>query len=135
MKNRIAIVLSTALAAGSAFAQTTPAEHAQHHPEGQAASAPAASMPMMAEHMKKMQDQMRKIHEAKSPVERKRLMDEHMKAMQQGMSMMGGMSGMSGTSPVGPGQRMQMMEQRMDMMQKMMEQMMQHEAATPEAGK
>lgn len=136
MKNRIAIVLSTALAAaGTVFAQTTPAEHAQHHPEGQAASAPAASMPMMAEHMKMMQEQMRKIHEAKNPTQRKRLIDEHMKAMQQGMSMMSGMGGMGGASPAEPGQRMQMMEQRMDMMQKMMEQMMQHEAAAPETGK
>lgn len=131
MKNRIAIVLSSALAAGAVFAQTTPAEHAQHHPEGQAASAPAASMPMMAERMKNMQEQMRKIDETKSPAERKRLMDEHMKAMQQGMSMMSIMGGMGGASPVKPGQRMQMPEQRMDMM----EQMMQHGAAVPVAGK
>ena len=96
MKNRIAIVLSSALAAGAVFAQTTPAEHAQHHPEGQAASAPAASMPMMAERMKNMQEQMRKIDETKSPAERKRLMDEHMKAMQQGMSMMSIMGAWAG---------------------------------------
>ncbi len=86
----------------------------------------AAAMPMMGEHMQKMQKQMQQIHASKDPAERKRLMDEHMKSMQGTMPMMSGMGARAGADP---SQRMQMMEMRMDMMHKMMEQMLQHDAA------
>jgi periplasmic protein CpxP/Spy len=115
MKTQIATLLFSALVAGAPFAAAP-------------ASGPGGgtqSMPMMNEHMQKMQKQMQQIHAAKDPAERKRLMEEHMKSMQGMMPMMSGM----GASPNSdPNQRMQMMEMRMDMMHKMMEQMLQHDA-------
>lgn len=102
-----------------------------------AASASAApSMPMLDEHMSRMQEQMRQIQSTRDPAARRRLMEEHHKSMERGMQMMSGMSGGRGMSPggqAGPAQdssqRMQMMEMRMEMMHKMMEQMLQHEGA------
>jgi len=104
-----------------------------HHPEKQAQgkSMPKAGqkgmsggmMESMPAHMKKMMQQMQKIHKTRDPDKRDLLLEEHMQTMHEGMEMMQGMGGgmMGGDMPG----RMDMMEQRMDMMQMMMDQMMQ----------
>ena len=135
-------------------------DHSAHHPDAdQQQAAPArddkaAGMAMgkMRDNMKKMEEQMEKIHAATDPAERRKLMKEHMQSMQEGMKMMGRMGGgMKGGDMMakakkdqaetmmdagdGMGMCMMMMkkhksvESRMDMMQMMMEQMMEHEAA------
>jgi len=135
-------------------------DHSAHHPDAdQQQAAPArddkaAGMAMgkMRDNMKKMEEQMEKIHAATDPAERRKLMKEHMQSMQEGMKMMGRMGGgMKGGDMMakakkdqaetmmdagdGMGMCMMMMkkhksvESRMDMMQMMMEQMTEHEAA------
>ena len=138
-------------------------DHSAHHPDAdqqQAAPAPdekAAGMAMgkMRENMKKMQEQMQKIHATTDPAERRKLMKEHMQSMQEGMKMMGRMGGgMKGGDMMAKAKKDQggsmmedgggdkggmmggmmmkkhkKMEDRMDMMQMMMEQMIEHEKA------
>ena len=96
---------------------------------------PSAASMGTAEHMAKMDMQMkamREMHEkmmnARTPDERNKLMADHMKTMQDGMAMMGSMSGagmgdmksMQGNM----GAHQQMMTKRMEMMQSMMQMMM-----------
>lgn len=116
----------------TAFAQTSAAEHAAHHPASapapsKSASAPAAAagMAMMDTHMQRMREMRDKMMAARSPEERRTLMAEHMRLMREGMSMMGGMS--AKTAPKGQADmasRHAQMEKRMEMMQSMMEMMM-----------
>ncbi len=102
-------------------------------------SASAAGMGS-AEHMAKMDMQMKTMHEmhikmmnAKTPGERQALMADHMKAMQSGMGMMKDMPGMGGMpgmgSPKGMSPEMaehhKMMMQHMAMMKMMMDMMAQ----------
>jgi hypothetical protein len=92
--------------------------------------------------MKKMQEEMAKIHSTSNSAERQKLLTEHMSTMQETMGAMMNMGGPgTGMMPSGgmmagpsaapapsevPG-RMGMMEQRIGMMQMMMQQMMQHQ--------
>ena len=137
--NKLAI---TVIAASLAFATPAFAEEA-HHPEKAqgAAAAPAVPVKKMQDNVKKMHAQLERIGKAKNDAERQKLMAEHMQTMQENMmaakGMMGdGMMGCSmmkdGMGMMPPGQsadaaptaqRMQQMEKRMDMMQTMMEQM------------
>ncbi|MDO9461243.1 MAG: hypothetical protein Q7N95_14195 [Alphaproteobacteria bacterium] len=102
-------------------------------------SASAAGMGT-AQHMAKMDMQMKTMHEmhikmtnAKTPAERQALMADHMKAMQGGMGVMkdmpgmGGMSGMGGPKGMSPemAERHKMMMQHMTMMKMMMDMMAQ----------
>jgi len=96
--------------------------------------------------MKKMHEQMDKIHASTDPIERQKLMQEHMESMREGMKAIRGMGKKpKGECPedVGDGEdaeksgtmggmmmkKHKMMESRLDAMQKMMEQMLEHEAA------
>ncbi|WP_029001684.1 hypothetical protein [Azohydromonas australica] len=121
------LALAAILAALSlgVHAQTSPEDHAAHHPDR--ASAPAAAAPArrapapaaaasasaagamgmmgqpagMEQHMKAMREMHEKMGKARTPKEREALMAEHMKLMQEGMAMMDGMKGMGGTAPQG----------------------------------
>ena len=142
---RTLLIAITVIALGVTGTATVGTLHAQD----KAAAKPPATMPMdrdmqpMMEHMKKMQADMQRIQQTSDPAERQKLMQEHMKQMHEGMGMMRGMGGgmMGGSAkgpprPMGPDQRMNMMEQRMEMMQTMMEQMMHHQRmSSPPAGK
>lgn len=78
-----------------------------------------ASNGKMQGHMKKMNQQMAKIHSTKDPDKLDKLIADHMQSMHDHMKMMHGMmGGKSGDMS----KRMGMMEQRMDMMQMMVEQ-------------
>ena len=114
-----------------------------------AACSTAPAMPMgntsavgmgTAEHMAKMDMQMKTMHEmhikmmnARTPAERQALMADHMKAMQGGMGMMKDMPGMGGMSAMGGPKGMspemaehhKMMMQHMEMMKMMMSMMAQ----------
>lgn len=146
-KSLFAVLLVTgslALAQGvvAATDQTQPPKEASMAGIG----AGIATMPMHQQ-MKRMQEQMAKIHEATAPEERRKLMKEHTESMQDMMKMMHGMmagQGMMGPrhrgmwSPSGNAQgmmnppcaegadsdRMARMEQRMNMMQMMMDQVL-----------
>ena len=148
----MALVFGTSVA----LAQTTPDEHASHHPAGApppgaAAAQPSApgmgmgpsAMPRMQDNMKKMQDLMAKIHASNDVAERRQLLEQHSKAMQEQMEMMHGMGrgagGMQGASPTDEGMMKKMMmnhqsmQDRMDMMEQMMGQMLQHQDAQQHA--
>ncbi|MFL6581370.1 MAG: hypothetical protein ACJ8G2_11575 [Burkholderiales bacterium] len=135
---------------------------AQSNPAEAIAKDEAARMKMkIHDEMKKMQEQMERIHATTDPLERRKLMEEHMQTMRETMKTMHGigsdMMGKKQGEPMmkegGKGadngmdkerdkggmqmgmmmkKRHQMMEDRMDMMQKMMEQMLEHEAAEQE---
>jgi hypothetical protein len=97
----------------AAFAQTAD-EHSAHHPQGQAAApgtaeqAPEAGAQALDQGIKKLQDLMTRIQQAKDPEQREALLHEHMVAMldqmklirkqaaSMKMAMMGGGMGMMG---------------------------------------
>ena len=100
--------------------------------------------------MKKMQEQIEKIHASRDPKERQKLMKDHMDSMRESMKMMhgmgrkprgapppeeGGEKGMEKAGEMGEmtggmmKKKHKMMEDRLDAMQMMMEQMVEHEAA------
>lgn len=107
--HRLFLAAVMASASLGACAQTTEADHAQHHP-GAAASAPVAVQPAvqppspklvvnpeqmggMDKRMKAMQETRQKMMSAQTPEERQAAMAEHMKAMHGGgmpMMQMGG---------------------------------------------
>ncbi len=132
------IVAAAVLSGGamSAIAQTTPADHTQHHaadttPAAQSAAVPAAGdrTVSMEKQMQTMRVMREKLAAAKTPEERKAVMSEHMKTMQESMAMMDKMkspSGGMGMTPMmeGTHQHHQMMEMRMEMMESMMRMMM-----------
>ena len=105
MKKLFFAAALTALPFMSAF----PAEDTAH--AGKHMKSPAAGMDMDQEQMKKMQENMLRMHEqmhkimdAKSPQEREQLMQAHAKMMQDGMQMMKSMKGghaMMGSDAVG----------------------------------
>ena len=82
----------------------------------------------MMPNMRKMQDQMARIHAARDPRERARLMDEHMKTMQSTLGMMNDGGCMMGEGMMGGGKGT-----GTNMMQMMMDQMMQHQKAMQDA--
>ncbi len=94
----LALAMLIGITAFSASAQT-PAEHAQHHPDGaavpvQAAPAtPEQQMSAMDKQLQLMRDMSRKLADAKTPQERQAVMAEHQKTMQDSMKMMGQMQG------------------------------------------
>lgn len=94
----LALAMLIGITAFSALAQT-PAEHAQHHPDGaavpvQAAPAtPEQQMSAMDKQLQLMRDMSRKLADAKTPQERQAVMAEHQKTMQDSMKMMGQMQG------------------------------------------
>ena len=120
----------------------TPASAVQR----QSSTADNERLEQMQARMKLLQEQMRRIREAKTPTERSKLLREHMRTMfeqMRAMRSMGGgmMSGMMGHGMMGGGmmregmmgggnatatsaERRQWMQDRLDMMQMMMEQMM-----------
>ena len=67
------------------------AEHATHHP-----AAMDNKMSAMQDHMLAMQDTMQKARAATSEAEREKLLAEHMTRMQEQMKMMKDMKGMGG---------------------------------------
>jgi len=131
MRNPPLLVLLAALALGAPYAA------AQTGMDKQTAQ--------MQENVKRMQQQMDQIHEAKDPKERHKLMDEHAETMKENMEMMRGMAGPtmkdtmrehpagasgSGGDPMAgmdPKQQVEFMQRRMDMLQMMMEQIMRHQ--------
>lgn len=125
MKKFLTLTL-TALLLTPALSQADDAHHADAKATTKTAEAPKkandnSAPSMMMENMKKMQDQMAKLHAAKDPKERDQLMQEHMQTMQETMKMMHDSKGMmSGTKRGG---------MHMDMMQAMMDQMMDHQKA------
>ncbi len=113
-------------------AKTAPAKSAKEE------EAAAQHIKPAQETMRKLQDQMGKIRQAKDPGERQKLMQEHMQTMQEGMKHLRGMGGMKmmdmgqekqGGMMMGDGMMKMhdMMKMRMEMMEMMMEQMMQRE--------
>ncbi len=87
----------------------------------------------MQDRMKRMQEQMDRIHKTTDPKERQKLLDEHRQTMMENMKAMRGMGMMHGDAKGGPMKgdptaQAAQMEQRMDMMQMMMEHMMQRES-------
>lgn len=142
MLRSLLVCAVAALAGEMVFAQTTPADHAAHHPQGPEASAKAPAAPAvpsptaksLEDSMKAMQAQMTKIQASKNPAERKALLDQHMQAMHQHFEMMMSVMGKSmGAAESGVKSNSsgamncgQMMGGDMDMMQKMMGQMQQH---------
>ncbi len=132
------VVAAAALFGGaiSAIAQTTPADHTQHHPADTAPATQNAAVPAVGDRMASMEKQMQtmkamreKLAAAKTPEERKTIMAEHMKTLQQSMAMMDMMkppAGGMGMMPMMEGmhQHHQMMEKRMEMMESMMRMMM-----------
>ncbi len=105
----------------------TPASAVQR----QSSTADNERLEQMQARMKLLQEQMRRIREAKTPAERSKLLREHMHTMLEQMramrsmggSMMSGMMG-GGNTTATPAERHQWMQDRLDMMQMMMEQMM-----------
>lgn len=92
-------------------------------------------MSQMQQHMKLMQEQMRKIEAAKDDAEKQKLLAEHWESMQKGMQMMHGMSQSGMMGPMMPGmtseqmaQRQHMMGQYMGMQQMMMQHMWGHQS-------
>lgn len=142
------LLLAAVMASASlgACAQTTEAEHAQHHP-GAAASAPMAVQPAvqppgprpamnpeqtaaMDKHMTAMQETHQKMMSARTPEERQGAMAEHMKLMHDGAMPMMKMGGDAKGMQCGMGNNA-MLEQRMAHMESMMQTMMERLPAAP----
>ena len=129
------VPLAIALAATSALVACNTAPGMPMGAAPAASTATPEHMAKMDAHMKTMQAMHEKMMNAKTPEERSPLMAEHMKTMQDGMAMMdgmsgagmGGMQGMTGNI----GARHQRMEKRMEMMQGMMKMMMDRLPAAP----
>ncbi|SCK20399.1 hypothetical protein VAR608DRAFT_1513 [Variovorax sp. HW608] len=150
MRSVFLFVVAAALSTG-AFAQSSDAEHATHHPSAATAKArkPAAKSTaptpsQMNMQMKAMEEMHAKILAAKTPEERQALMADHMKVMNDGMAMMDQMRkgtpgpGMGGMGMEGMGAMHgdhEMMSRRMDMMEHMMQMMMDRESAPAPATK
>ena len=125
------VPLAIALAATSALVACNTAPGMPMGAAPAASTATPEHMAKMDAHMKTMQAMHEKMMNAKTPEERSPLMAEHMKTMQDGMAMMdgmsgagmGGMKGMQGMTG-DMGARHQRMEKRMEMMQGMMKMMM-----------
>jgi len=132
------VPLAIALAATSALVACNTAPGMPMGAAPAASTATPEHMAKMDAHMKTMQAMHEKMMNAKTPEERSPLMAEHMKTMQEGMAMMdgmsgagmGGMQGMQGMTG-NMGARHQMMEKRMEMMQGMMKMMMDRLPAAP----
>ena len=90
MKNPILFAILTALTLNAPYAAAQTAPKAEGKP---AAMDMDKQTVQMQENIKKMQQQMDRIHQAKDPKERHELMDEHAKTMQENMQMMRGMGG------------------------------------------
>lgn len=93
--------------------------------------ASAGKMAAMDSKMKSMDEMHQEMMAAKTPEEKKALMAEHMKTMQEGMKKMSmkddaGMADMQAKKPMpgNMGEHHQMMEKRMAMMESMMQMMM-----------
>ncbi len=153
MRFMLLLAAAAALSTG-AFAQSSDAEHAAHHPSGAAAqpatpktAAASARKPaaksttptpsQMNVQMKAMEQMHEKMLAAKTPEERQALMADNMKAMRDGMAMMDQMkTGKPGTGMDGMhSDHHEMMSRRMDMMEIMMQMMMDREAASASAAK
>ena len=98
MKANILIAVTILLTgSGLALAAGQSQEHEAHHPEPAGSSAPGApamaggGMPMMQEHMQKMQAQMEEIHKTSDPDKRDKLIQSHMDSMNEMMKKMQGM--------------------------------------------
>jgi hypothetical protein len=149
MRFVLLFAVAAALSTG-AFAQSSDAEHAAHHPSSTTAQpeSPKARKPaaksttptpsQMNVQMKAMEEMHAKILAAKTPEERQALMADHMKVMRDGMAMMGQMrEGKPGSSMGSMGMEAmgamhghhEMMSKRMDMMEHMMQMMMDRESA------
>lgn len=132
------LFLAAVMASASlgACAQTTEAEHAQHHP-GAAASAPVAVQPAvqptapklvinpeqmggMDKRMKAMREMRQKMMSAQTPEERQAAMAEHMKLMHDGGMPMMKMGGEAKDMQCDMGNNA-MLEQRMARMESMMQ--------------
>ena len=132
------VPLAIALAATSALVACNTAPGMPMGAAPAASTATPEHMAKMDAHMKTMQAMHEKMMNAKTPEERSPLMAEHMKTMQDGMAMMdgmsgagmGGMKGMQGMTG-DMGARHQRMEKRMEMMQGMMKMMMDRLPAPP----
>jgi hypothetical protein len=103
MKKLWKVLAACALTSPLGLAAQEPAapasEHEQHVQQEQHAAPPDEvatdehSMAAMHEHMRKMREQMARIHATDNADERQRLMREHMQSMQEHMNMMGAMHG------------------------------------------
>lgn len=111
-----ALLLSTAALSYADGAQIDDAKTAGKTAQMAKKTSDGSASPMMMDNMKKMQDQMAKLHASKDPKERAKLMQDHMQSMQETMKMMHD-------------------GKRMDMMQMMMDQMMEHQKAMHDMGK
>jgi hypothetical protein len=137
------ILAAATLASGALVAQTSPADHAAHHPPGQAAGdnarpAPSSAPPTakeLEESALAMHAQMARIQASKSASERKSLLEQHMLTMHHHLDMMKRMmgtpvgaaaEGATGSPQTGMMNCRQMMGGDMTMMQDMMTQMQQH---------
>lgn len=96
--NKLAIVIFLAsLFAGPAVQAADEEDHAAHHPDASPtvdSKTEEAGMGGMGDNMKKMREQMSRIHSTSDPQERQKLMEEHMQSMQDAMKAMKGMGGM-----------------------------------------
>ncbi len=92
------LAVSALLTSNMAFAESN---HHQDEMKGvksgmmMSGDMPMMDMDKMHQHMSETQHVMRKMHDAKKPMEQQKLMHQHMKKMYQGMGMMSGM--MSGS--------------------------------------
>lgn len=84
----------------------------------------------MQQHMQKMQETMRALHNTEDPAERQRLMQQHRQQMHETMSSMCAMMGNGDKhhkmKDMTPDERQQMMREHMQTMQGTMEQMKEH---------
>jgi hypothetical protein len=141
---RLIIALACCMAVGTANAQTTPENHAAHHPPaGETSPAVAPEPAQMQQRLHEMQGLMDQIEKTRDSKERQRLLKQHREAMHTQLAAMKQMQGKMGMGmkagagmrgkPSGPMDGMmechEKMHGHMGMLLELMDQMLRHDAA------